>query len=149
MADKDDSDIGAFLTGFVIGGLVGAAVALILAPQSGTETREQIRQKGIELKEQGEEKLTDARTKAEAAATEARARAEKMAAEAKTRAEHLAAEAKSRAEELSKQGRVVLTEQRTKLQDAIQAGRKAAGGQAHDHPHEHEESEAAPSAPKA
>ena len=145
MADKDDSDIGAFLTGFVIGGLVGAAVALILAPQSGTETREQIRQKGIELKEQGEEALTDARTKAEAAAADARARAEKMAAEAKSRAEHLAAEAKSRAEELSKQGRVVLNEQRTKLQDAIQAGRKAAGGQAH----EHEESEAAPSAPKS
>ena len=43
MADND-SDIGAFLSGFVIGGLVGAAVALILAPQSGEETRAQIRQ---------------------------------------------------------------------------------------------------------
>ena len=51
MADND-SDIGAFLSGFMLGGLVGAAVALILAPQSGEETRAQIRQKGIELRDQ-------------------------------------------------------------------------------------------------
>ncbi len=38
MSDRD-SDIGAFITGFVVGGLVGAAVALLLAPQSGEETR--------------------------------------------------------------------------------------------------------------
>ena len=38
MSDSDN-EIGAFLTGFIIGGLVGAAVALITAPQSGEETR--------------------------------------------------------------------------------------------------------------
>ena len=121
MSNNNDSDIGAFLTGFVIGGLVGAAVALILAPQSGAETREQIRQKGIELREQGEESLAEARARAEAAAAEARARAEKMAAEAK-----------SRAEELTRQGRVVLEEQRTKLHDVVEAGKKAVAGRKAD-----------------
>lgn len=114
MAKDNDSDVGAFLTGFVIGGLVGAAVALILAPQSGAETREQIRQKGIELRTQGEETLGEARHRADAAAADARARAEKMAADVRLKAE-----------EVAKQSRVVIEEQRAKLQDAIDAGKKA------------------------
>jgi gas vesicle protein len=40
-----------FLAGVIIGGLIGAAVGLLLAPQPGEETREQLRDKGIELKE--------------------------------------------------------------------------------------------------
>lgn len=43
MSEKS-SDLGAFLAGFVIGGLVGAATALILAPQSGEETRSRIKE---------------------------------------------------------------------------------------------------------
>ena len=39
---ENKSDFGAFFSGFVIGGLVGAAIALILAPQSGEETRAQM-----------------------------------------------------------------------------------------------------------
>lgn len=50
MSDNSN-DLGAFLAGFVIGGLVGAATALILAPQSGEETRGQIVSKSNELTE--------------------------------------------------------------------------------------------------
>lgn len=46
-----ESDLGAFLAGFFIGGLVGVAVALLFAPQSGEETRVLIRDKSIELKD--------------------------------------------------------------------------------------------------
>ena len=49
MSDND-SEFGSFLAGFVIGGLVGAAVALVLAPQSGADTRSQITGKGNELR---------------------------------------------------------------------------------------------------
>lgn len=52
---ENTSDLGAFLAGFVIGGLVGAATAIILAPQSGQETRAQIASKGGELMHAGEE----------------------------------------------------------------------------------------------
>lgn len=38
-----------FLAGFIIGGIVGAALALLLAPQAGAETRAQIRQKSLEF----------------------------------------------------------------------------------------------------
>ena len=48
MSDQDQS-FGAFLVGFVVGGLVGAAVALLYAPQSGMETRAYIKDKSIEL----------------------------------------------------------------------------------------------------
>ena len=35
---NSESELGSFLAGFVIGALVGAATALILAPQSGMDT---------------------------------------------------------------------------------------------------------------
>jgi gas vesicle protein len=43
MADDRGSSLGAVGLAFLTGGLVGAAVALLLAPQSGRESREQLR----------------------------------------------------------------------------------------------------------
>jgi gas vesicle protein len=37
-----DSGFGSFLAGVVIGGLIGAAIGLLLAPASGEEIREQV-----------------------------------------------------------------------------------------------------------
>lgn len=37
-----DSGLGSFLAGVAIGGLVGAALGLLLAPQTGDEFREQV-----------------------------------------------------------------------------------------------------------
>lgn len=39
------------LTGFLIGGLVGFGTMLLLAPQPGSQTRTQIRQKSTELRD--------------------------------------------------------------------------------------------------
>ena len=36
--------------GLIIGGLVGAALAILMAPQSGEETRAQLREKSYDLK---------------------------------------------------------------------------------------------------
>ncbi|MDO9100609.1 MAG: YtxH domain-containing protein [Caldisericota bacterium] len=47
MSDHDGG--GAFLSGLLIGGMLGAAIALILAPQSGEETRRIIKDKALEL----------------------------------------------------------------------------------------------------
>ncbi len=83
MSDRDE--FGAFLVGFIVGGLTGAVVALLFAPQSGEETRALIKDKSIEL-----------RDKATQTAEEAIARAEKAAAEARTRAEELARDLRER-----------------------------------------------------
>lgn len=37
-----DTGLGSFLAGIVIGGLVGAAVGLLVAPRTGEELREQV-----------------------------------------------------------------------------------------------------------
>jgi gas vesicle protein len=63
MSDNE-SDLGAFLAGFVIGGLAGAAAALIMAPQSGAETRAQIASKGDDYRLAGEAQLHDAQERA-------------------------------------------------------------------------------------
>ena len=50
MSDRDDG-LGAFIAGVFIGGIIGAATTLLLAPQSGEETRTYIKDKSIELKD--------------------------------------------------------------------------------------------------
>jgi gas vesicle protein len=125
MSDND-SDFGSFLVGFVVGGLVGAATALLLAPQSGEETRTIIREKSIELKDKAVETAEDARARAEKALDEARTRAESAYAEARARADELAALTKERAADLQKRGQVVLEEQKTKIGEAIETGKKVA-----------------------
>lgn len=67
-----NSSVGSFFSGFLIGGLVGAATALLLAPQSGEETRTQIREKGIELKEKAETTYVDLQEKVETAVADLR-----------------------------------------------------------------------------
>jgi gas vesicle protein len=48
-----------FFAGLVTGGLVGASLALLLVPQSGTATRGQIRDKSLELKDEAVEGLAE------------------------------------------------------------------------------------------
>ena len=108
MSDRDE--FGAFLVGFIVGGLTGAVVSLLFAPQSGEETRALIKDKSIEL-----------RDKAQVTAEEALARAESIAADARTRAEELTKEARHRAEELA-------NEVRERGKSAIDAVRKPKKG---------------------
>ena len=52
-----------FFAGLLIGGAIGATSMLLLAPQSGEETRTEIRDKGIELKEKAETTYAHAQEK--------------------------------------------------------------------------------------
>jgi gas vesicle protein len=84
MSDNNN-ELGSFLAGFVIGGLVGAATALILAPQSGQDTRSQIAGKSQELREQSGERLQQYRDLADSRTQEYRERAGSTFAEARGR----------------------------------------------------------------
>jgi gas vesicle protein len=123
---NNDSDFGAFLAGFIVGGVVGAAVALLYAPQSGEETRTIIKEKSIELKDKAMESAEEARLRAEKALEDARARAEKALEETKIRADELAQLTRQRAIEIQQRGQDVFADQKTKIESAIETGKKVA-----------------------
>jgi len=81
---ENNNDLGAFLAGFVIGGLVGAATALILAPQSGEEIRSQISSKSHDLRSTGEERLHQYRQAATDYTQEYREKAEQALSSTRT-----------------------------------------------------------------
>ena len=62
--DKQSSHPAAWFAGMMIGGLVGAGVALLTAPRSGEETRTMIRQKSVELKDRAAETIEETRSRA-------------------------------------------------------------------------------------
>jgi gas vesicle protein len=57
-------DAAGYLGWFFLGTLVGAGVALILAPQTGKETRELLAEKGAELAKRAQEVAGDAQVRA-------------------------------------------------------------------------------------
>jgi gas vesicle protein len=83
MSDRDE--FGAFLVGFIVGGLSGAVVALLFAPQTGEETRALIKDKSIELRDRAQMSAEEAIARAEAAAADARARADDLARQLRER----------------------------------------------------------------
>jgi len=91
MADESTSID--FLAGLLLGALVGAAAALLLAPQSGEETRTLIRERGIELKDQADEVTAEARKRAE----EFQVQAKDKAAEFQTKVQEAVDEGKTTA----------------------------------------------------
>ena len=68
--------VGSILAGFVIGGLIGAAAALLMAPQSGERTRALLREKRDEMKEKAMDAMKETRHRTEEALADTRARAE-------------------------------------------------------------------------
>ena len=85
--------LGTFLAGLVLGSLVGAAVAMLMAPASGPDTRRQIREKSLELRTQAEQQMEEAR---------------------------------HQALDMQERGRVVLEEQKARLNKAIEDAKRGA-----------------------
>ncbi len=125
MMSEQDNDFANFLAGFVIGGLVGAAVALLMAPQSGEETRATIMEKSIELKDKAVVSAEEARTRAEKAMEDARVRAEESVEELRMRIDELAQVTKERASDLQQRGQAVLDEQKARMGSVKESAQKA------------------------
>lgn len=112
---SDSNDFGAFLIGFIVGGLTGAAVSLLFAPQSGEETRTLIHDKAIELRDKAAESVEEARLHAEEALDDA-----------KKKTEEWSKLAKEQADDLYHKGEKALEEGREKLVETIKSKDKPA-----------------------
>ncbi|MEJ2211571.1 MAG: YtxH domain-containing protein [Anaerolineae bacterium] len=110
-----------FFAGFVIGALVGAAATLLLAPQSGEQTRSLIREKSVELGQRADDLSSEARRRAEELQAEARQRAETVQSQAKERADQLQGRFKQAVEE----GRVAAADKRQELLSQLEVGQSA------------------------
>lgn len=110
---SDSNDFGAFLLGFIFGGLTGAAVSLLFAPQTGEDTRKLIHDKAIELRDLASESVE-----------EARLRAEEAWEEAKHKTEEWSQLAKEQAEGLRSKGEKTIVETREKLVETIKPKEK-------------------------
>jgi gas vesicle protein len=92
---KRGSRGGSILAGLVIGGIIGAGTMLLLAPQSGRETREQLQQGAIDLKDRATDTVRDT-----------------------------ADQVRGKAAQLTNQGKEIAAEQLDKVASTAEAGKK-------------------------
>jgi len=137
---ENGSDRDSFLKGLLIGGAVGAIVALLFAPKSGKEFRADIKRKSEEAVEGSKRVYGEARDKAQQIISEAvdkaqelREEASRQLANARAKAESLLTTAEEKAVGLSDSARGVvdsakndLSKKKDKLATAIGAGLDAA-----------------------
>jgi gas vesicle protein len=107
---KSQNNIFSVLAGLFVGGLAGAVTMLLLAPQSGEDTRMKIQKKGVELRDRTFEIVEDAVTKA------------------RSKTDDLATSGRKKIKELKQQGQELAVEQLDRVSDAAQAGKEAIQG---------------------
>jgi gas vesicle protein len=95
------------LAGMLIGSLAGALTMLLLAPQSGEETRLQIREKAIELRDRTNVLVED------------------TMAQVRSSTNKITVVGREKMNELKQQGQGLAIEQLDHVSDAAQAGKKA------------------------
>ena len=95
------------LTGLLIGGLVGAGTMLLLAPQAGRRTRQELQEGALDLRDRTTEKVRGA------------------VSEVRSRADQVVSDVREKADELQNQGKDIAVEQLDRVASAAQARKKA------------------------
>jgi gas vesicle protein len=101
------NNIFGILIGLLVGGLAGAVTMLLLAPQSGKDTRSRIQEKGIELRDQTSKMIEDTMEQVRLGTNK------------------IAIGGQKKAEELLQQGQALVIEQLDHVSEAAKAGKKA------------------------
>lgn len=104
------NNIFGIVAGLLVGVLAGAVTMLLMAPQSGKDTRIQIQKKGIELRDQTSKMIED------------------TMAQVRSSANKITVGGREKAEELLQHGQTLVVEQLEHISEAAQAGKKAIKG---------------------
>jgi gas vesicle protein len=102
-----NNNILSVLAGLLIGGLAGAVTMLLLAPQSGKDTRMQIQEKSIELRDRTNVLVDNAM------------------AQVRLKANRITVDGREKIKELKQHGQELAVEQLERVSEAAQAGKKA------------------------
>lgn len=93
------------VTGLLIGGLIGAAAALLMAPRSGEETRAEIKNKAIEYRDRTRDVVNE------------------TVSQAKSKADELKEGVVEKADELRHRGKRAATQQLDNVAQAAETGK--------------------------
>ncbi|MFN3652186.1 MAG: YtxH domain-containing protein [Armatimonadota bacterium] len=118
MADTNTRD---FMIGVLVGGAIGAAVALLYAPQSGVETRQLVRDKASEAGGKASELAGQARTKVSDLTHQAQARVGEMGSQARGKVGEIGGQVQSAID----RAKETVQHQKEALRTAVDAGRSA------------------------
>ena len=117
------------IIGFIAGGALGAALALLYAPKSGKELRQDIKLKTDDYMDEAEKYIAEAKDKAIDLINEGKKKSEKIIKEARTKSEELLKdaekvleEARTKTDELVKTGKTKVDQKSGQLKSAIKAG---------------------------
>ncbi|MCL5029582.1 MAG: YtxH domain-containing protein [Bacteroidetes bacterium] len=117
------------LIGFLAGGAVGAVLALLYAPKSGKELRNDIKVKADGYLDEAEKYIAEAKDKAKDLINEGKKKSEKLISDAKTRSEELLkdaekifSEAKTKTGTIISTGKETIETESARLKDAVKAG---------------------------
>jgi gas vesicle protein len=115
--------------GLLTGGAIGAIVALLYAPKSGKELRNDIKNKTDEYYDETEKFIAEAKVKAKDMMNEGKKRSEQLIANAKSKSEELLknaerifTEAKNKTGSIFSIGKEVVDDETSKLKTAFKAG---------------------------
>lgn len=106
------------VAGFLVGGLIAATVALLYAPQSGEETRLEIKENVIEAKEKAEMAIQDAKGRLIDAAIEVQGKAQHFL-------ENVSQEAQRKTGRLKEIGSTMVYEQGASLERGVEEAKEA------------------------
>lgn len=76
MNERDDNML--FVAGMLLGAVVGGIAAVLLAPRSGSETREQVAERGLELRSRAEDVVQRAQAVASETVTKVQSSAQNL-----------------------------------------------------------------------
>ncbi len=132
MANEENNLGKGLLIGFLTGAAVGSIIALLFAPKSGKELREDIKNKSQDFIEDADKYISNAKDKASQLINEGKKKSEKLVADTKEKvetllneAEKILSEAKDKAGNVVSTGKEKIEKEGERLKTALKAGMEA------------------------